>query len=730
MRRPWTFCLLGLSLVACKELPTAVGVGGQEEPPALTAGLVPTPVTAPTLACTKTWTSGGWPHDWNDSDNWTPVGAPRPSDVACVLNGTLLDVHDSVRVRSLEVGGQASVTFHENVLWVQDTILVRGRLDIDSSTDVDLGMLINHGALWADRTVIEGNLENHGDLYLGYVGPMQWIGARIVNSGGGTVSSSPFDPSTMSGDLIEWDGAGTYARLRAGVLLLGSTNLSGTFYLERGDTVFGDIGADVALRLGVQGVTGQQYAFRKSRTALSGTVLNEGDIEVEDSQARPVFLDLSPVFEQRGELEVRSPTTVVAGRIVNRGLIYAPYGGLDVESGIVNEGEISGASTLTMMPGSAFEARPGSTMTGSLTLLSATLRGTGGLGSVTAVNTIIAPGTTNAPHGTLTFNTLELDALSRVDLEVADTTAGGFDQLAVANAVQLFGDLRVTTAPGLQGGSCGQVVPLITGEVSGQFQTTSLPSPIGPRAWRLHVGAQGVDLVGYRPGSPFTLDAAALTVEEGGPPVSYRMCLGAAAPTASVQVLPVSRAGEVSIRAAVTFDPADWMLPRTVSVMAVDDADVEGTHADTLGHAVTSTDPTYRNAVVPRLPVTLFDNDEAADLTLVKVAQQDNQFLGDTMSTSFRVTNAGPSPATQVRVTSLPLVGLELVDATGATCSVRGGGALECALGTLDPGFQAEFVVRFRGAAVGLHTNTLSVGGGQPDPNLTDNTVVYTQRVN
>jgi hypothetical protein len=100
------------------------------------------------------------------------------------------------------------------------------------------------------------------------------------------------------------------------------------------------------------------------------------------------------------------------------------------------------------------------------------------------------------------------------------------------------------------------------------------------------------------------------------------------------------------------------------------------------------------------------------------------------MHTTFRVANAGPNASTGSTVVSLPLVGLEYLSATGATCAVDGSGALRCTLGAIDAGAQLDFEIRFRGAVVGLHTNTLTVSGQQLDPDPSNDTAVYTQRIN
>jgi hypothetical protein len=283
-----------------------------------------------------------------------------------------------------------------------------------------------------------------------------------------------------------------------------------------------------------------------------------------------------------------------------------------------------------------------------------------------------------------------------------------------------------------QGGTCGQHLPVLrsTGILQGNFGTVNGLAQTPQRAWRVHDAPNAVELVGYRPGNRITVDGGTPTVEEGAVSATYRMCMGTAAPTALVVVSPTGTVGELEAFTPVTFDLADWALPRTVRVAALDDSDVEGVHSDTITHTVTTTDATYAATTVPRVPVVVLDNDGTADLSLIRLAQEDNQFVGDTMHTTFRVANAGPNASTGSSVVSLPLVGLEYLSATGATCAVDGSGALRCTLGAIDAGAQLDFEIRFRGAVVGLHTNTLTVSGQQLDPDPSNDTVVYTQRIN
>jgi Ca2+-binding RTX toxin-like protein len=86
-----------------------------------------------------------------------------------------------------------------------------------------------------------------------------------------------------------------------------------------------------------------------------------------------------------------------------------------------------------------------------------------------------------------------------------------------------------------------------------------------------------------------------------------------AQPTANVTVTitPESQV-TVSLR-ALTFTPANWNVPQTVRVTAVDDAVVEGNHLGLISHATTSTDTLYNNLVAP-LTVSISDNDNLGDV--------------------------------------------------------------------------------------------------------------------
>ena len=61
----------------------------------------------------------------------------------------------------------------------------------------------------------------------------------------------------------------------------------------------------------------------------------------------------------------------------------------------------------------------------------------------------------------------------------------------------------------------------------------------------------------------------------------------------------------------LTFTPANWDVPQTVTVTAVDDFVAEGNHASTVTHSTASADPAYNGIGVPAVVVAVADNDTA-----------------------------------------------------------------------------------------------------------------------
>lgn len=97
-------------------------------------------------------------------------------------------------------------------------------------------------------------------------------------------------------------------------------------------------------------------------------------------------------------------------------------------------------------------------------------------------------------------------------------------------------------------------------------------------------------------------------VVEGGATDTYTVQLGTA-PGANVVVTPHPDSQVTVSPASLTFTPANWNMPQAITVTAVDDATVEGTHVGNITHDATSSDPTYNGLSGPSVIVHIQDND-------------------------------------------------------------------------------------------------------------------------
>ncbi len=115
---------------------------------------------------------------------------------------------------------------------------------------------------------------------------------------------------------------------------------------------------------------------------------------------------------------------------------------------------------------------------------------------------------------------------------------------------------------------------------------------------------------------------------EGGATDSYTLVL-TAQPTDDVVVTITPNAQvEISVP-TVTFTNANWSTPQTVTVTAVDDADIETSpHSGVVSHTVASTDLNYNGAVVASVSASITDNDHVG--VTVSVISGDTTEAGGT----------------------------------------------------------------------------------------------------
>jgi uncharacterized repeat protein (TIGR01451 family) len=112
------------------------------------------------------------------------------------------------------------------------------------------------------------------------------------------------------------------------------------------------------------------------------------------------------------------------------------------------------------------------------------------------------------------------------------------------------------------------------------------------------------------PGVTVTQSGGTTTVTEGGVTDSYTMVL-TSQPTANVSITLNPGTQLSAAPTTLTFTSANWNQAQTVTVTAVDDAVVEGSHSGSISHAATSSDAVYNGISVGSVIATITDNDTA-----------------------------------------------------------------------------------------------------------------------
>jgi uncharacterized delta-60 repeat protein len=109
-------------------------------------------------------------------------------------------------------------------------------------------------------------------------------------------------------------------------------------------------------------------------------------------------------------------------------------------------------------------------------------------------------------------------------------------------------------------------------------------------------------------GVTVTQSGGSTNVAEGGASDSYSLAL-TSQPTANVSVTLTSGSQLTAAPLTLTFTAANWNVPQTVTVTAVDDLAIEGTHTGTITHAAASTDANYNGLAVASVTAAITDND-------------------------------------------------------------------------------------------------------------------------
>ena len=144
-------------------------------------------------------------------------------------------------------------------------------------------------------------------------------------------------------------------------------------------------------------------------------------------------------------------------------------------------------------------------------------------------------------------------------------------------------------------------------------------------------------------------DGDGLAVDEAGPTSDTFDVVLDAQPTADVIVTLSNADGEITVdTSTLTFTPANWDTPQTVTVTAVDDSDIEGNHTGVVSFSATSADPAYDGIAIADQSVAVTDNDGSSGLAvgdlIINEIMQNPSAVNDSDGEYFEIFNTTANP--------------------------------------------------------------------------------------
>lgn len=746
--------------------------------------ITPTMTTATgAVACERSWTtptSG----DWNDASRWTPANVPTSAHLVCFTASGTYTVTGGGVGRHLYLSNGAQVTFQHtpgvgsvlvaDSLTMQSTsritvarcmklsveaVVIDGTLQLDtdpSTCDGPYGNTIphriatleNNGLLELDSAVVDGpfwipwsgdlDVVNRGIVHVRSPSSVDLGEGEALLLAGSVIGAGPLTITGEKGAIhatVTWGATILPSRLSPtspAALLVSVGELALTDTSARGaidtsvDVIDGNIGTQMDVTVTGPATTFSSWLVNRGTlafssnwvTTASGTsIINYGAIRA--LSGTPFQFLNATSLENHGILEVTGELTLSSGaapmRVTNPGsVVVRPGASLKLDN-------------------AGFEQDATGTVTGTIEAMgpNARLSGSGHVASLRlASGSTLSPGTAAIDAGSLSFDTLVVNAGATVAMDLHDPAVAPGDRLHVQRSVSLGGTLTLRTDNAYVGGVCGQLLSLLTvtkgATASGSFSTVTGTQLDSARAWRWVPGTTTYRVAGFDPRMRLSIAPAGLAVTEGGSGATTNVCLGTQPPSASVTVTPTPRAGQVvAAPSPVTFTTSNWAVPQLLAVSAIDDARAEGPHIDSVAFSLASADPAYRGTVQPQLHVDVADNDPAVDLALSLVSAPATAVVNGLADVRFRVTNAGPGNSTGATFTLKPMVGLTLDNYAGSVSCTETSGVLTCTVGALAAGASLEFVLLFRATAAGTHSNTARLAGRDFDPSLGDNALVW-----
>src|SRR5262249_4380080 len=209
--------------------------------------------------------------------------------------------------------------------------------------------------------------------------------------------------------------------------------------------------------------------------------------------------------------------------------------------------------------------------------------------------------------------------------------------------------------------------------------------------------------------------------------------------SATVAIDPVS--GNLYVSDALNNRVLEFANPQTNSVagrvfgqpdFATSTADTGGRSAKTLhDNAAVACDSAGNLYVSDRLNHRVLRYDIArTDLSVTASVAPNPVTVGNNLTFTITITNAGPSPATNATLTDTLPAGATLVSATASQGTCSGSGPVTCSLGTVTAGSSVTVALLVIPTQAGTASLTATVTAAEVDANATNNAVTVAATVN
>lgn len=305
------------------------------------------------------------------------------------------------------------------------------------------------------------------------------------------------------------------------------------------------------------------------------------------------------------------------------------------------------------------------------------------------------------------------------------------------------GGVVTCTRPGLDVGSAPNILirvtaPNIAGVITNTATVTSsvtdptLPNTAIATTTVVVIAAADLSIIKSDTPDPVTVNGRltyTLNVSNAGPNIATAITVTDTLP-AGVSFISASGAGWICGQAGVVVTctrPILGVGSAPNILIRVIAPGVAGVITNTTTVTSSVADPTLPNTAVATTTITAL---ATADLSISKSDSPDPALVGEALTYTLNVNNAGPSTATAITVTDTLPAGVTFVGAAGLGWScTQAGGVVTCTRPSLGVGSAPDIIITVTAPSVaGIITNTVSVTSGVADP-TTPNTAIATTTV-